>query len=80
MKTMETNMTISNEELIRRHSVLNTPFTIITTDEGSFITMGRYRLTEAKSFEECMEDIDNKDWNLLTSVISIIHETLNQNK
>lgn len=66
------------EELIKRNHVLGTPFVIITVDEGSFVGCGKYRLTEFMTEEECQELINNRDWNLIISMVSIISESINQ--
>lgn len=69
-----------NTEIIKRNVIHDTPFTIITTDEGSFIAMGRYRVSDLMSEDQCLERILAKDWNLLISAIGIITETIKSNQ
>lgn len=63
------------KQLIKREPVEGTPFTIITMDKKSFITVGAYRLSEeTTNKEELLRQIENKDWTLTTNVISMIAE------
>ena len=66
----------SNSEIITRENITDTPFTIIGIEKGFFVVIGEYRLTEIGTYSACMEFIDNKSWNNITSVIMIIVEKL----
>jgi len=49
--------------------VENTPFSIVSCEEGHFIALGNYRLSEFEdSVAECEEIIEKRDWNFLFSV------------
>lgn len=63
-------------ELLQKTEVPNTPFTIVGNDEDGFIiTMGVMRLTDKKTFDECMTLIENKNYDLIVTMINgmIIH-------
>lgn len=62
----------TSTELIKKNEVLGTPFTIITVEEGSFIAMGRYRLTDYLDEDQCMERILSKDWELIIQLVTIL--------
>lgn len=71
-----------NTQIINRKEVENTPFVIVTTDQGSIAVMGSYRLTEWKKTEEEAEnEIIAITWNNIIKVMSCIanHE-INLNK
>lgn len=65
-----------NEELIKRTDVDGTPFTVITTpDGGSFVSLGKYRVSEPFATEkEAIKHVKSKDWNLLLAVIMLMVE------
>lgn len=59
-----------NEILLNFDKIENTPFTIASDNEGCWIIMGNYRLTEGKiSGEEAQEWIDNITWNKIIQII-----------
>lgn len=63
-------------ELIQRIEIENTPFTMVGNDEvGFIITMGVMRLTDKKTYKECMNIIGEKSYDLIITVINamIIH-------
>lgn len=49
----------TNTELIQRWRVYNTPFTIIKNEQGWFVVMGEYRLTEIFETENELLDFTN---------------------
>lgn len=68
----------SNYELVRRTEIKDTPFTVITTEEGSFIVMGKYRLTEPfKTEEEAMDEGEKMTWNRIVQVVMLLWEQVN---
>lgn len=74
---METNVSNSKgTELIKRNAIFGTPFTVITMEEGSFVGMGKYRLTDLMPEEECIQLIEDRDWMLICSLVSIISESI----
>ena len=68
------------EELVKREEVEHTPFTIVTTEEGSFLTMGKYRLTEAQTIEEVRQEAKKVTWNRLIQVMMLLNETMGEMK
>jgi len=66
-----------NEEMISRFYIPDSPFVVITTKDGSFGTLGKYRLThEYKSKEQCIYEVQKITWNRIIQVISLINEIL----
>jgi len=57
------------QELIRRTDIENTPFELVEGNEGCFIGMGMFRLTEIESKEDVMKQVKNGDWRLITNLI-----------
>lgn len=57
-----------SSQLIERETLDGTPFEIVTTEEGTFIALGSYRLTEFMSKEDAKEKIQKKHWDLIISV------------
>lgn len=73
-------ITIENEELVKRHEIKDTPFTIVEIEGEFFATMGQYRLTEKfKTYEEAHDTITANTWNNVTNLIITLHEILKQN-
>jgi hypothetical protein len=67
----------SRSSLINQEPVENTPFTLITTDEGSFCAMGLYRITEIyPSKDEAISKATSLTWNNLVTVMMIIAEKM----
>ncbi|AXH76379.1 MAG: hypothetical protein [Microviridae sp.] len=63
-------------ELLKRDRIENTPFEIISTERGCFIGLGQFRLTNFITNQECIEMINDKDWNLLLACINVIFENI----
>ena len=57
-----------SSQLIEREKFDDNPFELVTTEEGTFIALGSYRLTEFMSKEEAREKILTKSWDLIISV------------
>lgn len=57
-----------SSQLIERETLDGTPFEIVTTEEGTFVALGSYRLTEFMSKEDAKEKIQKKHWDLIISV------------
>ena len=57
-----------SSQLIERQKFDDNPFELVTTEEGTFIALGSYRLTEFMNIEEAKEKILNKPWDLIISV------------
>lgn len=69
------NSNSSKEELIKREEIVDTPFIKITNENGVFLTMGSYRLTDVLNETEILElemEIKRTNWKFLTAVIGVI--------
>lgn len=64
----------SNSELIHTEDVGS--FKIVGNEErGYFVSLGKYRLTEARTtIEECKKLIETKDWELLLALMGVYYE------
>lgn len=47
-------------------------FDIVTTEQGSFVALGQYRLTDFATKEKAIEQVKNRDYDLILSLISLI--------
>lgn len=69
-----------NEELIHVEQIPNTPFSTVTVEEGTFIAIGRYRLTDY--FETELDAVNfvhqTNNWYLMMSLMHTIILTQNQ--
>lgn len=63
---------IEKNEIISTRTVEGTPFKIIDTEKGAFIGFGRYRVSELTTVEDCRKIIEDKEWELLLSVVNAI--------
>jgi hypothetical protein len=64
-----------NEEIIKKETIENTPFEIVTINKKCFIGLGNYKLSE--EVEEKEKDIlekriENKDWLLTMYLINAL--------
>lgn len=70
-----------NEELVKRETVEETPFTIISVeDKKHFGVMGEYRITEERETkEEVKKEVEEITWNRIVQVIMILEEIREKN-
>lgn len=66
-----------NKELIQVEAIPNTPFNAVTTEKGTFIALGRFRLTEdAKTADEpviwAWDKLEAEKWEIMMKVMTII--------
>lgn len=64
------------KELVKRHQIENSPFTIIENENNFFLTCGKYRMT-TKNFsneKEVYDWIDLNKWELMATFCSIVAE------
>ena len=47
-------------------------FDIVTTEQGSFVALGQNRLTVFATKEKAIEQVKNRDYDLILSLISLI--------
>ncbi len=64
-----------NTELVNREDVVNSPFSVVTTEEGSFGVLGKWRITEVHANKEIVhEELSVVTWNRIMQVISLVLE------
>jgi hypothetical protein len=69
----------SSEELVKRKTIENTPFEIITVDGKSFGAMGQYRVTEPKDTVKKVEtELKKITWDRIVQVVMILNEVKNK--
>lgn len=68
------NNSQSSEHLIERERVDNTPFTIVTIQQGTFIAISNRRVTDYITKEECYNLIKEKPWSLIIESLLTILE------
>lgn len=76
MEQTNNNDSNSNNELIKMHEVENTPFTLIETEEGIHVMLGKYRLT-AEPFTDAnsaYQDAKRTDWERMMQVMGVMIE------
>ena len=65
----------SNSELIKRDSITDSPFEVITQNGVSFGTMGQYRVTEPTTDKRKLKkELEKITWNRIIQVIMILDE------
>ena len=65
----------NNEELIKRLSIEDSPFEVITKDGVSFGVMGNYRLTSKSTDEQSVKsELEKITWNRIIQVVMILNE------
>lgn len=61
--------------LVEREPIDKTPFWLITNQDGSFITLGEYRITEVKKDKaEALDELRNNEWNIIMHMCAVIVE------
>lgn len=73
-----------NENSIKLVEVINikdTPFSVVKLeDQNCFIAIGNDRITEIITTDEATTMINEKDWRLITSLITIVNFKKNTNQ
>lgn len=65
----------NNEELIKRFSIKDSPFEVITKNGQSFGVMGNYRLTEPNEDPKLVEaELEKITWNRVIQIVMILDE------
>lgn len=67
-----------NKELIKREVIDNSPLIIITTEEGSFATIGHYRITDITDYETIKGMILANNYDLLCGIIIGLVRIINE--
>lgn len=64
---------IRPDELVKRENVKGSPFSIIQTENQTFIALGMYKVSqEGLTYKQCKEAIETKDWSLILNVSRLI--------
>lgn len=65
----------TKKQIVETYPYKDTPFLLIKTEAGCWVAMGAWRLCEPKAtLEECAKLIDEKDWEIITSLIGSAYE------
>ena len=57
---------IEKTDIIERSVITGTPFVIVKTEQGMFLAMGRYRITELVEDEAYLRHlVESKNWELI---------------
>lgn len=68
----------NSSNLVIREEIKGTPFHLINyNNEGWFVALGKYRMTETgKDKEELIKMVENKDWTLILDTIAVLTENV----
>ncbi len=62
-----------NTVMVKREEVPNSPFVVVTVEEGSFGTLGKWRITElCETSKEVFDDLSVISWNRVIQVVQLI--------
>ncbi len=62
-----------NTEMCKREDVPNSPFVVVTVEEGSFGTLGKWRITEIKqNSAEVFDELSTLSWNRIIQVMTLL--------
>jgi hypothetical protein len=68
---------MENNQIIERNEIENTPFVMVTLEQGSFVALGNYRVSEVyETKEEAENYIKTITWDNLFNVIISLFEHL----
>ncbi len=72
-KVVDEEVMEKNTEMVKREDVPNSPFVVVTVEEGSFGTLGKWRITEMKqSSAEVFDELNNISWNRIIQVMTLL--------
>lgn len=71
---LEMENKLNSGKLLEILPVENTPFHILVTEMGHFITIGNKVITEPKTLKACYEMIEDKEWQIIVSLVVTITE------
>lgn len=75
LNVKETDNNESSSELIKRHEIEDTPFTVIEIEGVFFGVMGQYRLTDERdNFDEVEKLLKDFTWNRVIQVLLLMSE------
>lgn len=76
LKEQVGNLTETGGHIVKVDPIEGTPFQLVSVNEGFFVSMGKYRLTEYFDTPNlAINEVKNKSWSLILSVCSVIFET-----
>ena len=79
--TNEKTQESKGEELVQRENVKDSPFVIITTEDGSFGSMGKWRITEIrKTKNEVLQELTKITWDRIIQVVMLLTEVNKEQK
>lgn len=60
---------------MKRTEIEDSPFVVVTSEEGSFVAMGKYRLSEIFEHEEtAINEANQITWNRIIQVMMILKQ------
>lgn len=66
-----------NEQLLKIEEIEGTPFSIVSTEKGHFVALGRGRITDFyEKKEEAEQQIYPSNWDFMLSVIFAVIKTV----
>lgn len=76
-KSAENNPKENSSEIIEREQIENTPFWILKTEEGYFLVMGKYRLSETYPTQiHVLTYLQDNHWQIILTLCTIVYKTL----
>ncbi|AXH74334.1 MAG: hypothetical protein [Microviridae sp.] len=80
-KLNSTGLNEQGEEMIQRDKIENTPFVMITINNKTFGTFGKYRITEMyHTKQQCKIDLLRMDWNRVIQIMTLVNEMMKNQK
>lgn len=70
----------NSSELIQKEELTGTPFTVVTTEEGSFGVMGKYRITEIGEKQAIIDELSYIEWDRIIQVCMLLIEEITGTK
>ncbi|AXH74909.1 MAG: hypothetical protein [Microviridae sp.] len=78
-KQPSTGLNEQGEELVQRDEVENTPFIVITINNESFGTFGKYRITETyHTKQQCKAELKAITWNRIVQIMTLVNEIMKE--
>ena len=65
---------ITKARIVDREALPYSPFTLVTIEEGCFIGMGPYRLTDIGKREDIVAMYESRNWDLIMAAVSVLQE------
>ncbi len=72
-KVVDEKVMEKNTEMVKREDVPNSPFVVVTVEEGSFGTLGKWRITELhENSAEVFEELSIVSWDRVIQVMTLL--------